>query len=175
MPAVLRCRVAGIVSVACAVLGLARPLEAQGKSGPRSVDACGIATEAELEAALGARVRPSAIPASAPASIGVSVCMWATVDGRRRLSIATYGPEAVKRTVTRDLRTYYDSMKSSNAQMARRPAIVFPGVGRHASYFVNPKNAGDVILILRQDCVVNITASGLTRQQAEKVAAAAGH
>jgi len=100
--------------------------------------------------------------------------MWATVDGRRTLSVATYGPEAVKRTVTKDLRTYYDSMKSSNAQMARRPAIVFPGVARHASYFVNPKNAGDVILILRQDCVVNITASGVTRQQAEKVAAAAG-
>ena len=52
---------------------------------------------------------------------------------------------------------------------------MFPGVARHASYFVNPKNAGDVILILRQDCVINITASGLTREQAQKVATAAGH
>ena len=126
MAAVLRCRAAAIVSVVCAVVGVAGPAGAQGKSGPMSVDACSVATSAELEAALGTRIRPSPIPASAPASIGVSVCMWATLDGRRTLSVATYGPEAVKHTVAKDLRTYYDSMKSSNAQMARRPASCSP-------------------------------------------------
>jgi hypothetical protein len=47
-------------------------------------------------------------------------------------------------------------------------------VGRHASYFINPRGTGDVILILRNDCVVTINASGLTRDEAQKVAEAAG-
>ena len=174
MPADLRCRTAAVVFLVCATIGLPCPAHAQGKSGSMSVDACGVATGEELEAALGRRVRPAPIPASSPASIGVSVCMWATVDGRRTLSVSTYAPEAVKRTITKDLRTYYESIKSSNANLARRPAIVFPGVARHASYFVSPRDAGDVILILRQDCVVAINASGLTREEAQKVAAAAG-
>ncbi len=74
----------------------------------------------------------------------------------------------------KDLPTYYESLKTSNANLARRPAILFPGVARKASYFVIPRDKGDVILILRQDCVVNINASGLTQEEAQKVAAAAG-
>jgi len=42
-------------------------------------------TAAELQAALAAKVRPQAIPPSTPASIGVSVCIWATMDGRKTL------------------------------------------------------------------------------------------
>jgi hypothetical protein len=96
------------------------------------------------------------------------------MDGRKTLSVSTYGPEAVKRTISKDLKTYYESMKISNANQARRGAIVFPHAGRHASYFVNPRGAGDVILILRNDCVVTINAAGLTRDEAQKVAEAAG-
>jgi hypothetical protein len=175
MIAGFRGRCAAILSLVCGVLLVSAPLAAQGKSGPRSVNACAIADAPELEAALGRKVRPQAIPASTPASIGVSVCMWATPDGRKTLSVSTYGPEAVSRTTSKDLRTYYDSMKTSNANLGRRAPIVFPGVGRHASYFVNPRGSGDVILILRQDCVVTINANGLTRDEAQKVAAAAGH
>jgi len=171
----LRCRCAANLSLVGAVLALSGPVAAQGKSGPRSVNACGIADASELEAALARKVRPQPIPPTTTASIGVSVCMWATPDGRKTLSISTYGPEAVSRTTSKDLRTYYDSMKTSNANLGRRAPIVFPGVARHASYFVNPRGTGDVILILRQDCVVTINASGLTREEAQKVAAAAGH
>ena len=175
MAAGLVCRSVAIASLVWVTLGGASLVHAQGKSGPMSVDACGVATGEELEAALGKRVRPAAIPASSPASIGVSLCMWATVDGRRTLSVSTYGPEAVKPTITKDLPTSYESLKTSNANLARRPAILFPGVARKASYFVSPRDKGDVILILRQDCVVNINASGLTQEEAQKVAAAAGH
>jgi len=148
---------------------------AQAKSGPQSVNACTLVTAAELEGALGKKVRPQPVPASTPASIGVSVCMWATGDGLKTLSVSSYGPEAVSRTATKDLRTYYESMKSSNARAGGRPAIVFPGVGRHASYFPGPQGAGGVILVLRNDCVVTINATGLTRDEAQKVAAAAGN
>jgi hypothetical protein len=147
---------------------------AQGRSGPMSVSACGVLTADELETALGKKVRSRPVPASTPATIGVSVCMWASADGRKTLSVATHGPEAVKRTVARDLPTYFESLKTSNANLARRPAVVFPGIARRACYFVNPRESGDVILILRHDCVVTITAVGLTRDEAQKVAAAAG-
>jgi hypothetical protein len=138
------------------------------------VNACAILTAAELETALGKKVRPQPVPASTPASIGMSVCLWASADGRKTLSVATHGPEAVKRTVARDLPTYYESLKTSNANLARRPAVVFPGIARRACYFVNPRDSGDVILVLRHDCVVTVTAAGLTRDEARKVAAAAG-
>ncbi len=168
------CRAAALLSVLCACAAGAGPLHAQGKSGVMSVNACSIAPAGELEVALATKVRPQPIPASTPASIGVSVCMWSTMDGRKTLSVSTYGPEAVKRTISKDLKTYYESMKVSNANQARRGAIVFPRVGRHASYFMNPRGTGDVILILRNDCVVTINAAGLTRDEAQKVAAAAG-
>ena len=70
-------------------------------------------------------------------------CMWATVDGRRTLSVSMYGPEAVRPTITKDLPTYDESLKTSNANLARRPAILFPGVARKASYFVSPRDKGD--------------------------------
>ena len=160
--------------LACVCMGAASSGYAQGRSGPMSVNACGVLTAAELEAAIGRKVRPQSVPASTPATLGVSVCLWATADGRRTLSVATHGPEAVKRTVSRDLPTYYESIKTSNANIGRRPAIVFPGIARRACYFVNPQGRGDVILILRQDCMVTITAAGLTREEAQKVATAAG-
>ena len=154
---------------------MAPPAHAQARSGPRSVDACGVLTEAELKEAVGRPVRSSPVPASQPASIGVSVCMWATNDGRRTLSVTTYGPEAVQRTHARDLKTYYESVKTSNANVARRAAIVVPGAGRHASYFLNPRGTGgDVILVLRRDAVVTINAAGLSPEEIVKVARAAG-
>jgi hypothetical protein len=174
MSSALRCRAAAFVSILCACAAAPGPVHAQGKSGVMSVNACSIAPAAEIQAALATKVRPQPIPPSTPASIGVSVCMWSTMDGRKTLSISTYGPEAVKRTISKDLKTYYESMKISNANQARRGAIVFPRVGRHASYFINPRGTGDVILILRNDCVVTINAAGLTRDEAQKVAAAAG-
>jgi hypothetical protein len=174
MSSTVRRHTAALVSILCACAAAQGALHAQGKSGVMSVNACSIAPAAELQAALGAKVRPQPIPPSTPASIGVSVCMWATMDGRKTLSVSTYGPEAVKRTISKDLKTYYESMKISNAKQARRGAIVFPHAGRHASYFVNPRGAGDVILILRNDCVVTINAAGLTRDEAQKVAEAAG-
>jgi hypothetical protein len=166
-----------VIVLALSVLlpAAARPASAQARSGPRAVDACSVLTQAELKEALGRPVRSSPVPASQPASIGVSVCMWATADGRRTLSVTTYAPEAVKRTHAGDLKTYYESVKTSNANLARRAAIVLPGVARHASYFVNPRGTGDVILVLRRDCVVTINASGLSRDEITKVARAAGN
>ncbi len=169
-----RCSTVTLVSLLCAGAAAPGRLHAQGKSGVMSVNACSIAPAAELQAALATKVRPQPIPPSTPASIGVSVCMWSSMDGRKTLSVSTYGPEAVKRTISKDLKTYYESMTISNANQARRGAIVFPRVGRHASYFINPRGTGDVILILRNDCVVTINAAGLTRDEAQKVAAAAG-
>jgi hypothetical protein len=175
MSSTVRRGAAALLSILCASLVGPRPLQAQGKSGVMSVNACSIAPAAELQAALATKVRPQPIPPSTPASIGVSVCMWSTMDGRKTLSVSTYGPEAVKRTISKDLKTYYESMKISNANQARRGPIVFPRVGRHASFFANPRGSGgDVILILRNDCVVTINAAGLTRDEAQKVAAAAG-
>jgi hypothetical protein len=162
------------LTLVCACVGAASVGYGQGRSGPMSVNACGILTAAELEAALGKKVRPQPVPASTPTTLGVSVCLWAAADGRKTLSVATHGPEAVKRTVAQDLPTYYESLKTSNANLGRRPAIVFPGIARRACYFVNPTGRGDVILVLRQDCVVTITAAGLSREEAQKVAAAAG-
>jgi hypothetical protein len=167
-------RLTAAVLLALALAAAPAGLCAQGRSGPRSVNACTVATQAELEAALGTRIRPQAVPASQPASLGVSVCMWATADGRRTLSVTTYGPEAISRTSSRDLKTFYEGMKTSNANLARKPPIVLPRVARHASYFVNPRNAGDVILVLRQDCVVTLNVFGLKREEIDAVAKAAG-
>ena len=174
MSSIVRRGAAALLSLLCASLVGPKPLQAQGKSGVMSVNACSIAPAAELQAALATKVRPQPIPPSTPASIGVSVCMWSSMDGRKTLSVSTYGPEAVKRTISKDLKTYYESMKISNANQARRGAIVFPRVGRHSSFFANPRGTGDVILILRNDCVVTINAVGLTRDEAQKVAGAAG-
>ena len=139
---------------------------AQAKSGPRSIDACGVLTSEELGAIVKRKVQPRKVPASQPASLGVSVCMYATADGLHTISVTTYGPEAISRTQSKTLQAYYDAMKTSNAQAARKPPIVIPGAGRHASFFVNPRGAGDVLLVLRNDCVVVSSLNGFTRDEA---------
>ena len=48
--------------------------------------------------------------------------MWATANGRQTLSVTTYTPEALQRTQTKTLAMYYDSLKTSNANNAGRPA-----------------------------------------------------
>src|SRR5690606_20504128 len=62
--------------VLCAALAAPVPAAAQGKSGPRALDACALVTKAELDAALGRPVQPKPVPASTPATLGVSICMW---------------------------------------------------------------------------------------------------
>jgi hypothetical protein len=99
--------------------------------------------------------------------------MWATADGRRTLSVSTYGPEAVRRTQAGTIETYYDSLKTSNANMTRTPAKVIPGAGRRASSFPSATGQGTTILVLRNDCVVSINATGLAPQEVVAVAHAA--
>ncbi len=158
-----------------AVLVGATPAMAQGKSGPRSLDACAMVTKAELEAALARKVQPRPVPPSTPATLGVSICMWATLDGRRTLSVSTYAPEALQRTQTKTLQLYYDSLKTSNANNAGRPAQVLPGIARHASYFAAPEGLGATVLINRADCVVVMNLTGLSKEQAIAVAKTAGN
>ena len=147
---------------------------AQGKSGPRALDACGLVTKAELDVALGKPVQSRPVPPATPATLGVSVCMWATANGRQTLSISTYTPEALKRTQTKTLPIYYDSLKTSNANNAGRPAQVLPGIARHASYFP-AVGSGSTVLVHRQDSIVVINLTGISKDQATAVAKAAGN
>ena len=156
------------------ILG-AVPAAAQGKSGLRSVNACALLTQAELEAALARKVQPRAVPPATPATPGVSVCMCATPDGRRTLSVSTYAPEAFKRTQTRTLPGYFDSLKTSNANNAGRPAQVLPGVARRAAFFPSPNGVGGTILIERADCVAVINVTGLSKEESAAVAKVAGN
>src|SRR5690606_42083279 len=78
----------------CLLLAMPAAPVAQGNSGPRSLDACGLGTKAELDAALGRPVQPRQVPPATPATLGVSACMWATRDGRRTLSVTTLPPDA---------------------------------------------------------------------------------
>ena len=151
------------------------PARAQGKSGPRSVDACALLTKAELEVALSRKMQARPVPAGTPASLGVSVCMWASVDGRRTLSVSTYGPEAVRRTQTRTLPVYYDALKTSNANNAGRPAQVLPGIARRAAFFPSPQGLGGTVLVERGDCVVIMNLTGLSKEEATAVAKSAGN
>ena len=105
---------------------------AQVKSGPRALDACGLATKAELEEGLKKKLVARPVPPGTPTSLGVSTCMWATPNGRQTLSVTTYTPEALQRTQTKTLAMYYDALKTSNANNAGRPAVVLPGIARHA-------------------------------------------
>ncbi len=146
----------------------------QGKSGPRSLDACGLVTKAELDAALKRPVQPRPVPPSTPASLGVSTCMWATADGRRTMSVTTYTPEALQRTQTKTLAVYYDSLKTSNANNAGRPAQVLPGIARHASYFAG-SGTSSTVLVHRHDSIVIINLTGLSKDEATAVARAAGN
>jgi hypothetical protein len=155
-------------------IGLPALAMAQGKSGPRALDACGLVTKAELDAALGKAVQPRPVPPGTPATLGVSVCMWATANGRQTLSISTYTPEALQRTQTKTLQVYYDSLKTSNANTAGRPALVLPGIARHASYFP-AAGAGSTVLVHRHDSIVVINLTGLSKDEATAVAKAAGN
>src|SRR5690606_31186103 len=159
----------------CLLLAMPAALVAQGKSGPRSLDACGLVTKAELDAALGRPVQPKPVPASTPATLGVSICMWATRDGRRTLSVTTYTPEALQRTQTKTPQAYYDSLRTSNANNAGRPAQVLPGIARHASYFPAREGLGATVLVNRHDAIVVINLTGLTKEEATEVAKAAGN
>ncbi len=164
------------MKLAAIVLAVCVPAAAyaQGKSGPRALDACGLVTKAELDAALGKAVQPRPVPAGTPATLGVSVCMWATANGRQTLSISTYTPEALQRTQTRTLQVYYDSLRTSYANNAGRPAQVLPGIARHASYFP-AVGAASTVLVNRHDSIVVINLTGLSNEQAAAVAKAAGN
>lgn len=147
---------------------------AQGKTGPRGLDACGLVTKAELEAALKRPMQSRQVPPSTPASLGVSHCMWASANGRQTLSVTTYTPDALARTQTKTLPIYYDSLKTSNASNAGRPAQVLPGIARHASYFAASGTASTV-LVHRNDAIVVINLTGLSKEEATEVAKAAGN
>ena len=162
------------VTVVAAVLLSPAVATAQGKSGPRALDACGLATQVELEAALNKKVQSRPVPPSTPASLGVSHCMWASTNGRQTLSVTTYTPEALARTQTKTLAMYYDSLKTSNANNAGRPAVVLPRIARHASYFAGAGTASTV-LINRHDSIVVINLTGLSKDEATAIARAAGN
>ena len=146
---------------------------AQVKSGPRALDACGVVTKIELDEALKKKVQPIPVPPKTPTTLGVSTCMWAA-NSKQTLSVTTYTPEALQRTHTRTLAMYYDSLKTSNANNAGRPAIVLPGIARHASYF---PAAGSLstILVHRHDSIVVINLTGWSKDEATAIAKAAGN
>ena len=156
------------------LMALPATAAAQGKSGPRALDACGLATKAELEAVLKKPVQPRPVPPGTPATLGVSTCMWATANGRQTLSVTTYTPEALQHTQTKTLAVYYDSLKTSNANNAGRPATVLPGVAVHASYFP-AAGADSTVLVRRVDSIVVINLTGLSKEEAAGVAKAAGN
>jgi hypothetical protein len=157
-----------------AMIAAGPSLGAQGKSGPRALDACGLVTKAELEEALKKKVQPRPVPPGTPATLGVSTCMWATANGRQTMSVTTYTPEALQRTQTKTLAIYYDSLKTSNANNAGRPAQVLPGIARHASYFAASGTAATV-LVHRSDSIVVINLTGLSKEEATAIAKAAGN
>jgi hypothetical protein len=160
--------------VLAAALAAGPLIGAQGKSGPRSLDACGLVTKAELEEALKKKVQPRPVPPGTPATLGVSTCMWATANGRQTMSVTTYTPEALQRTQTKTLAIYYDSLKTSNANNAGRPAQVLPGIARHASFFAATATASTV-LVHRNDSIVVINLTGLSKEEAAAIARAAGN
>ena len=83
-------------------------------------------------------------------------------------------PEALQRTQTKTLAVYYDSLKTSNANNAGRPAQVLPGIARHASYFAG-SGTSSTVLVHRHDCIVIINLTGLSKDEATAVAKAAGN
>ena len=90
------------------------------------------------------------------------------------MSVTTYTPEALQRTQTKTLAVYYDSLKTSNANNAGRPAQVLPGIARHASYFVG-SGTTSTVLVHRQDSIVIINLTGLSKEEATAIARAAGN
>jgi hypothetical protein len=167
-------RAVGSGAVLALLLSLTAAAVAQGKSGPRALDACGLVTKVELEGVLKKTVQPRPVPPGTPTTLGVSTCMWASANGRQTMSVTTYTPEALSRTQTKTLAVYYDSLKTSNANNAGRPAVVLPGVARHASYFP-AAGTGSTVLVHRHDSIVVINLTGLSRDEAAAVAKAAGN
>jgi hypothetical protein len=165
-----------LAAIATLIAALAVPSTAlaQGKTGPRGLDACGLVTKAELEAAIKKTVQSRQVPPSTPASLGVSHCMWASANGRQTLSVTTYTPDALARTQTKTLPIYYDSLKTSNANNAGRPAQVLPGIARHASYFA-AQGTSSTVLVHRNDSIVVISLTGMSKEEATAIAKAAGN
>jgi hypothetical protein len=159
--------------VATASLAYAPHVLAQAKSGIMSVDACATPTQAKLEAATGKKLKAQKVPPATPASSGVSVCMWATPNGRQTLSVSTYAPAAVKNTQSKTIDTYFESLKTQNAQLSGRPRVI-PGVLKRAVSFPAARGTGDTILVLRTDCVVVINVAGFAPEQIAAIAKAAG-
>jgi hypothetical protein len=158
----------------CASLALAPPVvAAQGKSGSQSVDACTVPTQAKLEQAIGKKVKSQQVPPSTPASLGVSLCMWATPDGRRTLSVATYAPASVRNTQAKTIDAYFEFLKTQNASLSGRPRVI-QGVQRRAVSFPSTRGSGDTILVLRSDCTVVIDAAGFTVDEVAAIAKATG-
>jgi hypothetical protein len=162
------------VLIACALAaGIPSLAWAQAKSGPYSVDACTTPTQAKLETAIGARVKSQKVPPSTPTSAGVSVCMWATPDGRRTLSVSTYAPAAVRNTQAKTIDTYFESLKVQNASLSGRPRVI-AGVKKRAVSFPSARGVGDVVLVLRSDCTVVINAAGFKPEAIAGIARSAG-
>jgi hypothetical protein len=172
MSNVCRC----VIGCGAAVVLLLAPgwAAAQVKSGPRALDACNLATKVELEEGLKKKLVARPVPPGTPTSLGVSTCMWATPNGRQTLSVTTYTPEALQRTQTKTLAAYYDALKTSNANNAGRPAVVLPGIARHASYYPAAGTASTV-LVHRQDSIVVINLTGWSKEEATAIAKAAGN
>ena len=162
------------VTFVAAAMAAPLPLRAQGKSGPRALDACGLVTKVELEDALKKKVQARPVPPGTPATLGVSTCMWDAANRRQAISVTTYTPEALARTQTKTLGVYYDSLKTSNANNTRRPAQVLPGIARHASYFT-AAGASATVLVYRSDSIVVINLTGLSKDEATAIAKAAGN
>ena len=110
MPNVSR-RVVGSGAIVALLLAVSPDwAAAQVKSGPRALDACNLATKAELEEALKKKVQARPVPPATPTSLGVSTCMWATANGRQTLvgdhvharsAAAHADQDAGRRTTTR--------------------------------------------------------------------------
>jgi DNA-binding MurR/RpiR family transcriptional regulator len=51
---------------------------------------------------------------------------------------------------------------------------VLPGIARHASYFAG-QGAASTVLVHRNDCIVVISLTGMSKEEATAVAKAAGN
>jgi hypothetical protein len=159
--------------VACLCLGVAAPAVAQVKSGPQSVDACTAVPKAQLDVAVGKPLKAQKVSPGTPTSLGVSVCMWATADGRKTLSISTYAPAAVRNTQAKTIDAYFESLKTQNAQFSGRPKVI-AGVRKRAVSFASARGVGDTILVLRDDCAIVMNVGGFASADLPALAKAAG-
>lgn len=161
-----------LVAAATCLLTAAAPASAQVKSGPQAIDACAAAPKAKLEVAAGKPLKPQKISPGTPTSMGVSVCMWATADGRKTLSVTTYAPAALRNTQAKSIDAYFESLKTQNAQFSGRPRVI-AGVARRAVSFPSSRGVGDTILVLRHDCTIVMNLGGFAPSDLPAVAKAA--